>query len=58
MLQGRLARELERLESDPGPGITAWKGKVWNEIHAQIIGPESSPYSNGIFELILIIPDR
>jgi ubiquitin-conjugating enzyme E2 T len=58
MLQSRLGKELERLENDPGPGITAWKGKVWNEINAQIIGPENSPYSNGIFNLLLIIPDR
>ncbi len=43
MLQKRLEKELERLTSDPGPGITAWEGESWNEIYAQIIGPENSP---------------
>jgi ubiquitin-protein ligase len=57
MLQSRLGKELERLERDPGPGITAWRGKG-NEIKAQIIGPENSPYSNGIFDLLVMIPDR
>ena len=58
MLKKRLEIELDRLIVDPGEGITAWKGQLWNEINAQILGPEDSPYSKGIFHLHLIIPDR
>lgn len=58
MLKKRLEIELDRLILDPGEGITAWKGQIWNELYAQIIGPQESPYSEGIFQLHLIIPDR
>ena len=55
----RLVKEVEMLAKDPGPGISAWvvDGSI-NTLEAQIVGPEDSPYENGVFQLTLSITDR
>lgn len=47
------------LMKDPGPGISASlvEGSM-NTLEAQIIGPEGSPYEDGVFMLSLTITDR
>jgi ubiquitin-protein ligase len=54
----RIEKEMQMLATDPGPGISAWKGATDNELEAQIVGPENSPYDGGIFNLSLRIPER
>lgn len=50
---------MEMLSRDPGPGISVWQSAVnTNELNAQIIGPEGSPYANGVFSLVLNIPEK
>lgn len=54
-----MRRELKLLESDPPPGISAWpEGDSLTKFHAQIRGPEDSPYAKGIFKLEILIPER
>jgi ubiquitin-conjugating enzyme E2 T len=55
----RLQKEIEMLSRDPGPGITVWQtADNVNELNAQIIGPEESPYASGVFSLVLNIPEK
>lgn len=55
----RLVKEIDMLMKDPGPGIAASlvEGSM-NTLEAQIIGPEGSPYEDGVFMLSLTITDR
>ncbi len=55
----RLKKELEELEKDPPVNCSA--GVINDDIHtweATIIGPEKTPYENGIFKLSIIFPDN
>ena len=56
----RLKKELQMLEYDPPPGVVAWPaedGKT-DQFFAQIQGPEDTPYSEGVFSLIMTVPTR
>ncbi|XP_078475801.1 ubiquitin-conjugating enzyme E2 T isoform X1 [Lampetra planeri] len=55
----RLAREVERLASEPPPGVSCWLcDEASGELRAQILGGAGTPYEEGIFSLEVQIPDR
>lgn len=57
---GRLKKELEMLEKDPGPGVSAWldsEGSL-HQLTGLIVGPEESPYEGGMFYITINIPQR
>lgn len=57
-LPKRIIKETERLVSDPVPGITAIPSEEnLRYFEVTIIGPNSSPYANGLFKLELYLPD-
>ncbi|KAI4467174.1 ubiquitin-conjugating enzyme e2 [Holotrichia oblita] len=55
----RLKRELSKIEKKPPKGISvAPKEDKLNILEASLIGPENSPYSDGLFKLEILIPDN
>ncbi|KAI9332717.1 ubiquitin-conjugating enzyme/RWD-like protein [Zopfochytrium polystomum] len=55
----RLRRELQSLATDPPMHCSLWPDE--NEmtvIHADMDGPENSPYAGGVFRLQVRVPDR
>ncbi|XP_071795440.1 ubiquitin-conjugating enzyme E2 T-like isoform X2 [Asterias amurensis] len=55
----RIPKELSRLETDPPPGVSCGiKKDSIQQLQAQIIGADSSPYSDGVFDLEVQIPDN
>jgi ubiquitin-conjugating enzyme E2 D len=55
----RLKKEFEELEKDPPHNCSAGpKNDNLYEWEATIIGPEKTPYENGIFKLLINIPDK
>jgi ubiquitin-conjugating enzyme E2 T len=59
-MQKRLQHELNLLDREPPPGISAWPkdGDNLTEIEACIIGAVGTPYENGLFKLEILIPQR
>lgn len=57
--KGRLLREMQRIETDPPPGVAAYTldGDL-THIRSQITGPEGSPFEGGIFLLTVNITGR
>ncbi|XP_074659998.1 ubiquitin-conjugating enzyme E2 T-like [Tubulanus polymorphus] len=56
---GRLRKEVKMLETDPPPGISCWvKKNKSDEMEAQLIGSDGTPYADGLFGLEIQIPDR
>ncbi|XP_002733330.1 ubiquitin-conjugating enzyme E2 T-like [Saccoglossus kowalevskii] len=55
----RMKREVQLLEQEPPHGISCWlkKDKI-DELEAQIIGSEDTPYKGGIFKLEIQVPER
>ncbi|EGC32071.1 hypothetical protein DICPUDRAFT_11209, partial [Dictyostelium purpureum] len=55
----RLRQELSLIEKDPPPGIQAWpiENRI-NSLEAIIVGPQETPYDNGIFKLEISLPNR
>ncbi|XP_062871331.1 ubiquitin-conjugating enzyme E2 T [Trichomycterus rosablanca] len=55
----RLKRELQMLSTEPPPGVSCWQleDKV-EELQAQIVGGDDTPYQGGLFTLEIKIPDR
>lgn len=58
--KARLTRELQRMQSDPPPGITACLENehdltTWR---AEIAGPPDSPFEDGVFELLIKFSSR
>ena len=57
----RMNKELDQFNSSPPPGISCWPKNECNaldELEASIIGPEDTPYENGVFRLSVRVPDR
>ena len=52
-------KEIQMLSTDPGPGICAWAEEDNSMLlHAQIQGPNDSPYVDGLFQLTITVPDK
>lgn len=53
----RMKKELERLKNDPPHGVTCWckQGKL-NNLEANLLGAEGTPYEGGVFKLDIEIP--
>lgn len=59
MQQQRLSRELSKISDSPPVGISITpKEDKLNVLQAQIVGPDDSPYQNGLFKLEILIPDK
>ncbi|XP_019401913.1 PREDICTED: ubiquitin-conjugating enzyme E2 T [Crocodylus porosus] len=55
----RLKRELILLTTEPPPGITCWQNESRaDDLRAQILGGEGTPYEKGIFNLEVTVPER
>ncbi|KAG7387385.1 Ubiquitin-conjugating enzyme E2 T [Phytophthora boehmeriae] len=58
-MRGRMRKEIAMLESDPPFGVSAWpKDDKIDQLEAQILGPDGSPYEKGVFQLEIEIPER
>jgi ubiquitin-conjugating enzyme E2 T len=58
-MRARVTRELKQLSNDPPTGIAAWPvDDRLDAAVAQIVGPEDSPYHNGVFRLSITFPLR
>lgn len=57
--QKRLQKELETIQNDPIPlTYISPKNDNLSEWEGYIIGPGDTPYENGKFRLLILIPDR
>lgn len=57
--RARMQRECIMLETQPPPGINAWRiNEQLNHWNAQIRGPADTPYAGGIFKVELRVSDR
>ncbi|CAH2229376.1 ubiquitin-conjugating enzyme E2 T-like [Pararge aegeria] len=56
----RLTREIKSLEDNPPWGIICKpvKADVLDELRVKMLGPKSSPYEKGKFELVINVPDK
>ncbi|CAL8368083.1 unnamed protein product [Lota lota] len=55
----RLKRELQMLSTEPPPGITCWRPEdLVDELRAQIVGGDGTPYEGGLFTLEIKVPER
>ena len=57
----RMKKEIEQFNISPPPGISCWSKNECNaldDLEASMIGPEDTPYENGVFKLNIRIPDR
>ena len=57
----RMKKELDQFNSSPPPGISCCPKNECNaldELEASIIGPEDTPYENGVFRLNIRVPER
>ncbi|XP_069133750.1 ubiquitin-conjugating enzyme E2 T-like [Argopecten irradians] len=55
----RMKKEIQMLSESPPHGISCWpKDEKIDELEAQIIGGEGTPYENGIFKIDIQIPER
>lgn len=59
MQKQRLGRELSQLAASPPQGISvSAKNDDLKVLEAQVIGPEGTPYENGLFKLEISIPEK
>ncbi|CAL1282044.1 unnamed protein product [Larinioides sclopetarius] len=54
----RLKKELERFQTQPMSGISCWPTDNLYELKASVMGPDGSPYENGVFYIDIQIPDK
>ncbi|KAJ3283448.1 Ubiquitin-conjugating enzyme E2 T [Rhizoclosmatium sp. JEL0117] len=55
----RIKREASLLQTEPAFGVTAWPDESNMHIfHAEIEGPEGSPYERGCYQLVAQLTDR
>ena len=58
-LVARVTREMEMLSREPPPGVCAWaRDDRIDQLLAQIVGAEETPFHDGIFLLEVSVPDR
>ncbi|XP_077978958.1 ubiquitin-conjugating enzyme E2 T-like [Glandiceps talaboti] len=55
----RMKREIQLLEREPPHGVSCWmkKDRI-DELEAQILGGDETPYTGGIFKLEIQVPER
>ncbi|KAL3284707.1 hypothetical protein HHI36_018856 [Cryptolaemus montrouzieri] len=60
MQRQRITKELEKITNNPLTGIwlSPKEDDKFNFLQAQIIGPENTPYHNGVFNLEVHIPEK
>ncbi|EFA06125.1 Ubiquitin-conjugating enzyme E2 N-like Protein [Tribolium castaneum] len=59
MQHQRLSRELAKISNSPPVGISVSpKDDKLNVLEAQIVGPDNTPYKNGIFKVEILIPEK
>ncbi|XP_075034995.1 ubiquitin-conjugating enzyme E2 T-like [Mixophyes fleayi] len=57
--QSRLKRELLLLSTEPPSGASCWQlGDRIDELRAQVVGGQGSPYEGGVFSLEIVVPER
>lgn len=56
--QLRLKKELERFQTQPYSGISCWQTDDVYQLKASILGPDDTPYENGVFCIDIQIPER
>ncbi|XP_033215477.1 ubiquitin-conjugating enzyme E2 T-like [Belonocnema kinseyi] len=55
----RIKREIARLMEKPPEGISCYaRDDRLDVLMATIIGPHGSPYEGGVFQLVVVIPDK
>ena len=57
----RMKKEMQQFNCSPPPGISCWsksESSALDELEASMIGPQDTPYENGLFRLNIRIPDR
>lgn len=55
----RMKKELQMLAESPPHGVSCWiKDNCTDQLEAQIVGADDTPYSGGIFKLEIQIPER
>ncbi|XP_060080861.1 ubiquitin-conjugating enzyme E2 T-like [Ylistrum balloti] len=55
----RMKKEIKMLSESPPHGISCWpKDDKIDQLEAQILGGEGTPYENGIFKIEIQIPER
>lgn len=55
----RVSRETEMLAREPPPGVCAWtRDDRIDQLLAQIVGADESPFAGGMFLLEISVPDR
>ena len=55
----RVSRETEMLAREPPPGVCAWtRDDRIDQLLAQIVGADETPFAGGIFLLEVSVPDR
>eukprot|EP00999_Lentomonas_sp_LEN2_P001381 NODE_2417_length_575_cov_124.787946_g2367_i0.p1 GENE.NODE_2417_length_575_cov_124.787946_g2367_i0~~NODE_2417_length_575_cov_124.787946_g2367_i0.p1 ORF type:complete len:150 (-),score=30.01 NODE_2417_length_575_cov_124.787946_g2367_i0:37-486(-) len=59
MTSTRIAKETQKLQSDPPPGISASPDPDnMRYFRVVVAGPKDSPYEGGVFNLELFLPDE
>ncbi|XP_033752814.1 ubiquitin-conjugating enzyme E2 T-like [Pecten maximus] len=55
----RMKKEIQMLSQSPPHGISCWpKDDKIDELEAQILGGDGTPYENGIFKIEIQVPER
>ncbi|XP_055937768.1 ubiquitin-conjugating enzyme E2 T-like isoform X1 [Argiope bruennichi] len=54
----RLKKELERFRTQPVSGISCWPTDNIYQLKASVMGPDGTPYENGVFYIDIQIPDK
>ena len=54
----RIKKELTLLENSPPEGINVWPSDNILILYCDLTGPKESVYKNGIFKLIINLPEQ
>ncbi|XP_015903129.1 ubiquitin-conjugating enzyme E2 T [Parasteatoda tepidariorum] len=54
----RLKKEMERFHTHSLHGISCWQTENVQQLQASIVGPDGTPYEDGVFQIDIQIPDR